>query len=163
DNGFLNEFKAAQANLQANLVNGRGATFAYFGSGTGTSPLPIYLAYFSAVNSANAGNAALYTSTSFTNSNFVNPLVLYGSNPFTPAGTNANAGLSGDPTRRANALAAGLPANFFLANPDATGGANVTGFGGYTQYNSVQLQFRRRLSQGLQLDASYAFGKEFDS
>ena len=47
DNGFLNEFKLAQANLYANIAAGRGQTFAYIGPGTGTSPLPIYLAYFS--------------------------------------------------------------------------------------------------------------------
>ena len=33
-NGFLNEFRQAQANLQANIAAGRGATFAYMGAGT---------------------------------------------------------------------------------------------------------------------------------
>ena len=45
-NGFLAEFKLAQANLLANIAAGRGNSFAYFGPGTGTSPLPIYLANF---------------------------------------------------------------------------------------------------------------------
>ena len=43
-NGFLDEFKLAQANLAANLasgVPGRANSFAFFGPGTGTSPLPI--------------------------------------------------------------------------------------------------------------------------
>ena len=47
-NGFMNEFKLAMANLAANNASGvsnRVGSFAYFGSGTGTSPLPIYLAY----------------------------------------------------------------------------------------------------------------------
>ena len=56
-NGFLNEFRQAQANLQANIAAGRGATFAYMGAGTGTNPLPIFLAHFNAQNAANAGNA----------------------------------------------------------------------------------------------------------
>ena len=43
-NGFLDEFKLAQANLAANQAAGRGNTFAHFGAGT--SPLPIYLANF---------------------------------------------------------------------------------------------------------------------
>ncbi|PYR33840.1 MAG: hypothetical protein DMF93_24410, partial [Acidobacteria bacterium] len=43
-NGFANEFRRAQANLQANIAAGRGATFAYTGA-PGTSPLPIFLAY----------------------------------------------------------------------------------------------------------------------
>jgi hypothetical protein len=38
ENGLLNEFKLAQANLQANIAAGRGGTFRYFGAGTGTSP-----------------------------------------------------------------------------------------------------------------------------
>ena len=63
----------------------------------------------------------------------MNALALYNSNPFTPAGTNANTGLSGDPTRRANALAAG-PARATSSSriPDMLGGANVTGNGGFT-------------------------------
>ena len=39
------------------------------------------------------------------NTNFTNPLACYNPSPFTPAGTNANTGLDGDPARRANALA----------------------------------------------------------
>ncbi|MBA3692845.1 MAG: TonB-dependent receptor, partial [Acidobacteria bacterium] len=46
ENGFAAEFALAQANLYANLAAGRGATFAYAGPGTGTSPLPILLSYF---------------------------------------------------------------------------------------------------------------------
>ena len=54
ENGFLNEFKLAQANLQANIAAGRGTTFRYFGPGTDTSPLPIYLAYFSGTPTSQA-------------------------------------------------------------------------------------------------------------
>ena len=32
ENGFLNEFKLAQANLQANIAAGKGSTFAYTGA-----------------------------------------------------------------------------------------------------------------------------------
>ncbi len=56
-----------------------------------------------------------------------------------------------------------MPRNFFYANPDALGGANVTGNGGYTKYNGLQLQFRRRLSGGLQMDANYAMGMAWES
>ncbi len=158
DNGYLDEFKLAQANLQANIAAGRGSTFRYFGAGTGTSPLPIHLAYFSGVSAANAGDASRYTSALFTNTTFVNPLAIR--NP-APA-TAANA-LDADAVRRANALLAGLPANFLVANPDALGGANVTGNGGYTKYNSMQVELRRRMSGGLQFDASYVFGRGYES
>ena len=162
ENGFLNEFRLAQGNLQANIAAGRGATFAYTGI-PGTSPLPIYLAYFSGTPASQAGDTSKYTSSNWSNSNFVNPLAYYNSNPFTPAGTNSNTGLSGDPARRAFAAAAGLPANLFIANPDLQGGANVTGNGGFTRYNSLQTQFRRRLSNGLQFDANYSFGRAWTS
>ena len=163
DNGFLQEFQNAQTNLQANIANGKGATFAYMGAGTGTVPLPIYLAYFSGFAQSQAGDASKYTSTSFTNASFVNPLAKFNPNPFTPAGTNSNSGLAGTPGRIANAIAAGLPRNYFMANPDATGGANVTGDGGYTTYNSLQTQYRRRLSGGLQFDASYVLEHGYQS
>ena len=35
ENGFLNEFRSAQANLQANIAAGRGNSFAYFGQAPG--------------------------------------------------------------------------------------------------------------------------------
>ncbi|MBK7600747.1 MAG: hypothetical protein IPJ07_20425 [Acidobacteria bacterium] len=72
ENGFLNEFKLAQANLAANIAGGRGNTFRYAGAGTGTVPLPIMLAFFSGVAAANAGDSTRYTSTQFANATFVN-------------------------------------------------------------------------------------------
>ena len=72
-------------------------------------------------------------------------------------------GLASDPTRQRNAINAGLAANFFRANPDALGGANVTGNGGYTKYNAMQIEYARRLSGGLQLNTNYAFGRGYGS
>ena len=162
ENNFLNEFKLAQANLYANIAAGRGNTFAYMGAGTGTSPLPIFLAHFSGQPAANAGNAALYTSSNFTNQTYYNQLSLYSPTVFTLAGSG-NTGLNGSSTFRANALAAGLPRNFWVANPDALGGAIVRGNGGYTSYNAMQVTFRRRLSAGLQFDANYNVGRAYAS
>ncbi len=164
ETNFVQEFANAQANLQSHIAAGCGTTgqaacsFAYRGPGTGTVPLPIYLAFFSGVPQSQAGEVARYNSASWSNSNFINPLSPYNANIFTPAGTNANTGLGGDPTRAANAIAAGLPANFFRANPNMLGGAQATTNGGFTRYNSIQLQLNRRLSSGLQWDVNYAFG-----
>jgi hypothetical protein len=155
DNGFLEEFKRAQGNLEANIAAGRGGTFAYTGV-PGTQPLPIFLAYFRGAGDPN--NPALYTSSQFTNSTFLNPLARFNPQP----GTAANA-LDADAGRRANALAAGLAPNFLIANPDLIGGANITGNGGKTRYDSLQLELRRRLSSGLQFDTSYVFGKAYES
>jgi hypothetical protein len=131
ENGFLNEFRLAQQNLQANIAAGRGATFRYAGPGTGTMPLPIFLAYFSGLASEAAGDAANYSSALFTNNTFINPLATFNPQPYVAA--NA---LDADGARRTNALRAGLPANFIVANPDLLGGANVTQSGGGTHYNA---------------------------
>ena len=66
-------------------------------------------------------------------------------------------------TRRDNAARAGIPANFFVANPDYLGGAEIVGNGGYTKYNSLQLELRKRLTHGLQFQSSYVFGKAYSS
>jgi hypothetical protein len=160
ENGFLDEFRLAQQNLQANIAAGRGNTFRYFGPGTGTSPLPIYLAHFSGINASRAGDASLYTSPNFANSTFYNPLTMHNPNPYAAgaASNNANTGLFGFTTFKANMIAAGLPANFWVANPDVLN-ANIVGNGGKTNYNSAQFELRRRLHQGLQFNSSYVFGK----
>jgi hypothetical protein len=164
ENGFLDEFRLAQRNLQAHVLSGCGTTgnpacsFAYRGPGTGTSPLPIFLAYFSGLPAAQAGDASRYTSSNFTSSTFINPLASRNPNPFTSADA-----LDGDAGRRDNALRAGLPANFLVANPDLLGGAEIDGNGGYTNYNSLQLELRRRMSQGLQFQASYVYGRALES
>jgi hypothetical protein len=156
ENGVLNEFKLAQQNLQANLAAGRGANFRYFGPNTGTFPLPIALAYFRGVGDAT--NPAHYSSSNFASTTFINPLAQFNPAPLTYA-----ASLHSDATRRANALAAGLPPNFFLTNPDLRGGVFFTGNGGYTRYDGLQVEFRRRMSRGLLLQANYTFAKSFSS
>ncbi|HYN09561.1 MAG TPA: carboxypeptidase-like regulatory domain-containing protein [Vicinamibacterales bacterium] len=169
DNGFLDEFRKAQSNLYANIAAGRGTNFAYYGPGTGTSPLPIYLAHFSGTSVALGGECAsiaacttMYSSSNFGSDDFVNALSRFNPNPFTPAGTNSNTGLRGSAGRRTSALNAGLPANFWIANPDVNN-ANVTGNGGFTDFDGMQMQFRRRMSGGLQFDVNYAYGKAYEA
>jgi hypothetical protein len=157
-NGFLNEFKLAQANLQANIAAGRGNTFAYTGA-PGTSPLPILLAHFNAQNAANAGNSALYTGANWTSATFLGFLAARNPNPWGFASTGTN-GLIGNTTTRNNAITAGLPANFFLANPDALGGANLTtNTGAGTRAHSLQAEYRKRFSGGLGFNTSYTWSK----
>jgi hypothetical protein len=56
-----------------------------------------------------------------------------------------------------------LPANFFRINPGLQGGANERTDRGWTHYDSLQIEVRRRLSQGLQVQASYAYGDTWAS
>ncbi len=62
ENGFYDEFRLAQQNLNANIQAGKGNTFAYTGA-AGTSPLPIFMAFFKGIplDSAGTRTPANYT------------------------------------------------------------------------------------------------------
>jgi len=155
-NGFLDEFKLAMANLQANNAAGgaRLGSFAYFGAGTGTNPLPIHLAYLN--GSTAATNPAAYTggTNTWTNTTFAGRLVQASPSPIGMAGD-----FEGNLTRRNNAIAAGLPANFFIPNPRANA-VNVTDSGAFSDYHALQIELRRRLSRGLSASANYQYAIE---
>jgi hypothetical protein len=63
---------------------------------------------------------------------------------------------------RQNAVAAGLPVNFFQLNPDANQ-ANITRSASYTKYDSLQIDLRRRLSRGLLVTTNYTYGFKYGS
>lgn len=152
ENGFANEFKLAQANLQANIAAGRGNTFKYFGAGTGTSALPTMIKFFS--GNVDPSLTANYSSTQFTNATYVNLLAVNNPLPQTFAGT-----LLGSATFRANSAAAGLPANLFVVNPGKLGGAFTIENNGRTYYDSGVIEIRRRLAHGLLVQGNYTFAR----
>ena len=153
ENGFLNEFKIAQANLQANIAAGKGQTFAYTGA-TGTQPLPIFLAYINGLKTAT--NTASYTGTNWTNSSFVQSMYPLNPNPYTTASSLATTA-----SFKASGIAAGMPSNFFQVNPDVNHGYVVTN-GPQTSYNGLQIVVTRRFSRGLQVDANYTYGRGYE-
>jgi hypothetical protein len=153
-NGYLSEFRLAQQNLAANVAAGKGSTFAYTGI-PGTSPLPITLAYIA--GKVDPTNTANYSSSQFTNSTYVNSYL----STFSPAPASLASALFTDATRRANGLAAGLPANEFIVSPDVVGGgAWIYMNGGGNYYDSMVVELRRRLSRGLLVQANYTWAKE---
>jgi hypothetical protein len=153
-NGFLNEFKLGMANLLANNTAGgnRAGSFAYFGPGTGTHPLPTYLAYLN--GSTNATSASAYTGANWTNTTFAGRFVQASPNPVGSAGD-----LEGNAGRRTNAAAAGIPATFFVPNPHVNG-VNVTDSGAFSDYHALQIEMRRRLSKGLSANVNYQYAIE---
>ncbi|MBA2305452.1 MAG: hypothetical protein H0W08_22860 [Acidobacteria bacterium] len=154
-NGFYEEFLLGVENLKANNASGitnRRGSIAYFGPGTGTSPLPIYLAYLN--GRTNAGDAGAYTGTSWVNSAITQDLVQSWPDPFSSA-----ADLDGDLTRRNNALAAGLPANLFVLNPDVNEN-QVRDSGAFSDYHALQVDLRKRLSRGLSAGVNYQYAIE---
>jgi len=147
--------------------------FAY--TGAGTNPLPISLAYISGAigghsvtltpgglgssgtvtTSAAAQLAANYSNSLFRNTAFATNLSRFNAAPRT-FGSN----LEGAASRRANALAAGLPSNFFFLNPaTATGGAFIVDNSARSWYDGGTIEVRRRLSHGLRVNASYTWAK----
>jgi hypothetical protein len=173
ENGFYDEFRLAQQNLHANIVAGKGNTFAYTGA-AGTSPLPIFMAYLQGIplNDARNQNAANYTASQFKNSSWYNSLSLYSPNLVNGSGSSGIAGWgtsglqNGIGTGKgldANRIAAGIPSNFFITNPAvAQSSAYLETTAGNTRYNAVQFELRRRMSKGLLIQGSYqrAFGRK---
>src|SRR5262249_41751906 len=133
ENGFFNEFLSAQKNL---AING-GASFAP--GAAGTSPLPIMSTLFTGLPSASG----------FTSSGFISNL-----NNNNVAGMAATLAMS--PTYRPTRAL--LPANFFLANPNAAF-IRLLDNSAMSNYNAVQVEIRRRFARGLQFNADYTFGK----
>jgi hypothetical protein len=147
--GFFDEFKLAQRNITANIAAGLGSRgFAYTGA-PGTWPLPIHLAYMN--GSRNASDPAAYASANFTAPAFINRF-----SAIRPDVGGA-AGAIDTTAFRANALNAGLARNLLVMNPMVSG-TFVLADENWTKYNSVQLELRRRLSQGLLVSANYTYG-----
>lgn len=159
ENGFIDEFKKAQANLAANVAAGKGYTYAYMGPGTNTSPLPIIFSFLTPPAAKdkppiNPNNATHYTSGDFKAAGFVNALSPNAAAPF----TFANNFVSNN-TYRTNGVTAGYPLNFFVVNPHKLGGAFTIENTGRSYYDSLQFEVRRRLSAGLLVQGSYVFSK----
>ena len=160
-NGFLDEFKLAQANLQSHITAGCGTTgqpacsFAY--RGAGTNPLPIYLAAFTGRPQSQAGDPAQYTGTNWTNNARLGELAARNPNPGGAAGN-----LFTTAAFRTNMATAGYPRNFFVLNPDVSS-ATVRTNGDKTKYDSLQINLRRAFSRGLAIDANYVYARRYGS
>jgi hypothetical protein len=153
-NGFYDEFVNAVNNLRVNNAAGgsRTGSFAYFGPGTGTQPLPIYLAYL--LGRTNAADPSAYTSTIWANTGLTGDMVFTN-----PSVTNSAGDLDGNSGRRTNAVAAGLAANFFAVNP-IVDDVNVLDSGAFSDYHALQIDMRRRLSKGLSANLNYQYALE---
>ena len=164
ENGFLNEINLAQRNLLANIAAGRGLQFRYQGPGTGTSPLPNILGYFTGKLPSTAGNCntvatcnTLYSGTLWANATFTTALNPLSANPLNFAGVIG--GTANESLFNPNRIAAGIPINFFFVNPGKRGGAFLFTNEGETTYDGLTFEFRRRFAKGLLVQSSYTFSK----
>jgi hypothetical protein len=143
ENGFLTQFLAAQNNLaiangvpvsQLSAITLKSTNF--FNQGMpGQQDVPVLSTAL-----ANTSNSTLAT--------------------YVAQGQAANLAnsIATNVSQMARLVASGRPANYFQVNP-ATGGSsvNLTTNQGGTNYNSLQVEVRRRLSKGLLMGASYAW------
>lgn len=141
-------------NLYANLAAGRGATFAFFGAGTGTSPLPTLLAYINGNATFDPNNPARYNSALFVNSTLTGQLSRNAPNVI-----GFSSGVEGNAIRRANAIGNGLASNLVRINPAVPNGSFVVDNSTNTSYDSGVIEVRRRLSSGLRIGANYVWSK----
>jgi hypothetical protein len=172
ENGFAREVTNALNNYTINQQAGV-ASFANLGR-PGQVPLPIFEAAFGAV----AGQPALSNGSGFGNGSFIT-LLQQGQ-----AGALAT-NLASSPTYFCRLTGGVLPAcasagytgsgaypiNFFQANPFNSGATlNATGIGsaydmdvitsdGNSTYNGLQLEFRKRMGNGLTFTTNYTFAK----
>jgi len=147
ENGFLQEFNNAKANLAA---RGGGSNFAP-GCG-GCVPTPILDRLFGLTT----GGTPIVGSSAYTSSTFVSNL------------NNNNIGamastLAFNSLYRANRectanIACGIPMNFFVANPNAAFARGLSN-DSFSNYNALELELRRRFSAGLQFQADYTWSK----
>jgi hypothetical protein len=166
ENGFLTQFKAAKQNLDINNASGNPnfqGSFANNGL-SGQQALPIFQAAFAGESAGVDGNFS-----DFTNSGFVNDL----SRGQAGALASTLAGIGGPVDYLCNLVGssfvpcanvgytgagAGYPVNFFQVNPYAQGiGLSQLVAKGYSNYNSLQVDFRQRQWHGMQFDANYTW------
>jgi hypothetical protein len=143
ENGFLQEFKNAQVNFAL-----RGGTS--FAPGcAGCLALPLFDKFF-AQSGLPAGQT---TAGQYTNATFVNNV------RDNNVGAFANT-LAFSSTYRANRESTdlGLAGNFFVANPNAAF-VNILTNDSKSNYNALEIELRRRFSNGLQFQADYTWSK----
>jgi hypothetical protein len=145
ENGFLNDFRAAQANLAAS----NGTTM------QGAQPTPILDEAFASSGGAGYTDGGLISDVSQGQAGAFAGSIAGSSTYLCSMITNfsgcANAGLSATGT---------YPSNFFQANPFAAGNAIMEmENAGSSNYNSLQAEWRQRLNHGMQFNANYTYSK----
>ena len=155
ENGFLAEFKKAQADLAANGGTAA-ATPSFYGA-----DLPIMNQAFGSngagfknstfVNDVATGQAgALANSIATTNTYFCN-LVGNGGGTFSPCTALGKTGSTA------------YPINFFQQNPFSAGNAMLVSDPGSSQYNGLQTQLKHPTGHGLTLQINYTYSHAFDT
>jgi hypothetical protein len=161
ENGFLEEFRNAQRNLEINLAN---STTGFANNGLpGQVGLPLFETAFGARGSV----AAVPPNSGFNNGTFITQLqqgeagrlanTLAGSFQYLcPMVGNALPGCAA----RGYTASGPYPINVFQANPFAAGSAvRLLTDEAESKYDALQIQYRQRSQAGLTMTANYTYGK----
>ena len=142
ENGFLQEFIAAQRNLEIAIAAGRTPNFRNQGL-PGQVNLPIFTASFGSPTATNFGNAT-----------FIQLLQQGQAGNLANQLGNSTANLA----FQTNRIAAGLSPNFFIVNPTLLGANAVLATdSGWSTYNALQVELRRRFANGLLVQGNYTW------
>jgi len=165
ENGFLQEFKNAQNNLAINRANSKGNTFIN-NNLPGQAALPIFSALFGARGSM----AALSNSSSWASSSFVSQLDNGTAGSFARTLGTGSAyvcrmfGTNFSPCPRIDSRYnapgdSSFPINFWQLNPFSNGDMGYVDDDVFSNYHSLQLNFRRQYTRGLQMSLNYTLAK----
>jgi hypothetical protein len=169
--GVLTNVKAAQQNLTVNNASGNPnfqGSFANHGL-AGQQATPLFDAAFAGEGNGLDGSLADYTNSGFAamvNTGQAGSLAgrLDNNNGTAPYFCNLVGSSFGPCTNPLNGVnytggaGAGLPINFFQANPFAAGNSALNLVAeGYSNYNGLQVDFRQRQWHGVQFDANYTW------
>ncbi len=146
NNGLVQEFVNAQNNYNINVANGKTGTFAYNGL-PGQVPTLLLNKMFTGVAAASA-----YSSSTFiTNLTQNNIYSMFNTIRTSPTYRNNILGTAGNNPPF-------FPLNYFVADPWATTARQINN-AGWSYFDGLEVEVRRRFSNGFFLLANYTFSK----
>lgn len=152
---FLESFQLAQSNLDCNRMTGNASAGFSDASGAGCiTPNPLMARLIS-------GDAARLDSrtTLLDALDFGEPgEFAYRLTQSEVSRVNGSGGRIRGGSFWGQVLQGNIPVNFFQANPFVAGSRGLIN-DGFSTYNSLQVELRKRFSDGLQVDGNYTFGK----
>ena len=152
ENGFLSEFNIARENLRlARLVNPASNNFGPQAAVPGTRPIPIISTALATTNDEGfATTIRRGLAGSLANSIAFNT-------------TRMNRLINGNVIPSVTLTDGTKVSNFFIVNPLATGGSFLVTNDGHSTYNALQVEVRRRFTDGFLIDGSYTFAKSLSN
>ena len=145
-NGLLQEFNNAQNNYNINVANGKTGTFAYNGL-PGQVPTLLLDKMFTGL----AATSGYGSSTFITNLTQNNIYSMFNTIRTSPTYKNNIIGTNGNNPPF-------FPLNFFVANPWATTARQINN-AGWSYYDGLEVEVKRRFTNGFFVLANYSFAK----